>query len=217
MKPKMDVLPSAQRALWPKLAGISRDWVLYGGTAVALHLGHRESVDFDFFSANPLNKKEILKSLDFLQEAEQTQPEVNTLNCFLETAKGGVKFQFLGGLGNRQGRVCELEVCEDNQIQIPALLDLFATKLNTVQSRAEKKDYIDVEAIIKSGIPLEKGLGAARAVFGKSFDPLTSLRALSWFGDGDLSSLSDKTKTFLGQVVSSVGEVPEMSVVSTSI
>ncbi|MSU47870.1 MAG: hypothetical protein EXS37_02040 [Opitutus sp.] len=50
-QPKLDPLPPAQRAIWPLLVEIPRHFVLYGGTAVALRLGHRISVDFDFFSA----------------------------------------------------------------------------------------------------------------------------------------------------------------------
>jgi hypothetical protein len=50
-EPRIDILPPAQKEIWPQLApapGLS--FVLYGGTAVALHLGHRVSIDFDFFS-----------------------------------------------------------------------------------------------------------------------------------------------------------------------
>src|SRR5262245_60249590 len=48
--PRLDILPDAQRELWPQLSAAPRlSFVLYGGTAVALHLGHRQSVDFDFF------------------------------------------------------------------------------------------------------------------------------------------------------------------------
>ena len=59
-EPKTKILPEAQREIWPLLApapGLS--FVLYGGTAVALHLGHRISVDFDFFRTEPLDKKDI--------------------------------------------------------------------------------------------------------------------------------------------------------------
>ena len=56
MKPRLDILPSAQRSLWPHLRELPDDFVLYGGTAIALRLGHRESVDFDFFSDEPLTE-----------------------------------------------------------------------------------------------------------------------------------------------------------------
>lgn len=50
--PRLDILPTAQRRLWPKLRPIQQfGYVLYGGTAIALRLGHRQSVDFDFFNS----------------------------------------------------------------------------------------------------------------------------------------------------------------------
>ena len=47
--PKLDILPTAQRRLWEELKAIPAAFTLYGGTAIALHLGHRQSIDFDFF------------------------------------------------------------------------------------------------------------------------------------------------------------------------
>ena len=61
--PRLDVLPAAQRTLWPQLADVSRhSFVLYGGTAVALYLGHRESVDFDFFTNLPFQPDDLIGS-----------------------------------------------------------------------------------------------------------------------------------------------------------
>ena len=54
-KPCTSILPRAQQQLWPELsATVAMGFVLYGGTAIALRLGHRPSVDFDFFSERPL-------------------------------------------------------------------------------------------------------------------------------------------------------------------
>ena len=47
--PRLDILPEPQRRLWDELATVPAEFVLYGGTAIALHLGHRQSEDFDFF------------------------------------------------------------------------------------------------------------------------------------------------------------------------
>ena len=53
-EPKLAHLPPAQRQIWSQLApAAALSFVLYGGTAVALQLGHRVSIDFDFFSAEP--------------------------------------------------------------------------------------------------------------------------------------------------------------------
>jgi hypothetical protein len=48
-QPKLEFLPATQRCLWDELDTVPEEFVLYGGTAIALHLGHRESVDYDFF------------------------------------------------------------------------------------------------------------------------------------------------------------------------
>jgi hypothetical protein len=72
-EPKTAILPPAQREIWPQLAPASAlSFVLYGGTAVALHLGHRQSLDFDFFGAGPLNKTQLGDEVEprrqFIQE-----------------------------------------------------------------------------------------------------------------------------------------------------
>jgi hypothetical protein len=47
---QLSILPEPQRALWPILEQVPKRFVLYGGTAIALRLGHRESVDFYFLT-----------------------------------------------------------------------------------------------------------------------------------------------------------------------
>jgi hypothetical protein len=53
--PHLEILPAPQRALWNELSGVSQEFVLYGGTALALHLAHRNSVDFDLFGSRALD------------------------------------------------------------------------------------------------------------------------------------------------------------------
>lgn len=65
--PNLRTLPTAQRALWLELEATPDHFMLYGGTALALYLGHRTSVDFDFFSNasfDPDDEKEVLETLD---------------------------------------------------------------------------------------------------------------------------------------------------------
>src|ERR1700681_3204536 len=73
-EPQSKILPEAQKQIWPYLAPAPRlSFVLYGGTAVALHFGHRSSVDFDFFRSQPLDKKELETSFGFLSKAQTIQ------------------------------------------------------------------------------------------------------------------------------------------------
>src|ERR1017187_4964128 len=77
--PKLSALPEAQRALWPELKPLSSRFVLYGGTALALRLGHRQSEDFDFFADAPIAPDELLNSLPLLKGAIVRQKAANTL------------------------------------------------------------------------------------------------------------------------------------------
>lgn len=217
MKPHLKILPPAQRKLWLELKTIPKSFVLYGGTAIALQLGHRKSVDFDFFSATPLNKAQLLAKVPFLQQGELVQPEINTLDCYLKNAKGGIKIQFLAGLENRQGRIEKPLVCEDNQLQVASLRDLFATKLNTIQARAEVKDYLDIHALIESGISLEMGLACARAIFGNHFDPSTSLRALCSYREGNLKEVPIKIRKQLIKLATMVEKIPTIKPISSTV
>ena len=55
-----EVLNDAQRRLLPLMAQFRREYYLVGGTAIALHIGHRRSIDFDMFKLSPINHKKNL-------------------------------------------------------------------------------------------------------------------------------------------------------------
>ena len=67
--PRLDILPNAQRRLWNELVAVPPEFVLYGGTAIALHLGHRRSVDFDFFVNRPFDPAKLAAELPFMKGA----------------------------------------------------------------------------------------------------------------------------------------------------
>ena len=81
LKPRLDILPPAQQSLWPHLSDLPDHFVLYGGTAIALRLGHRESVDFDFFSDVPLDealKERLLSKVSWLVGAQVLQSDASS-------------------------------------------------------------------------------------------------------------------------------------------
>lgn len=209
MIPRLDILPPSQRALWRELAAIPPDFVLYGGTALALRLGHRTSEDFDFFSNQSFQPDELERRIPFLAGSTRLQSSPNTLVSLVDR-NGPVKVSFFGGLTLR--RVQDPEKLEDPGFAVASLLDLAATKVKAVQDRAEAKDYIDVSRLLEEGIDLSRALGAAVAVYGTVFNPLLSLKALSYFADGDLSSLSDTIRSKLIGAVSKVDpdQIPEI-------
>lgn len=70
LSPRLDIFPEVQQLLWSKLApAAALRFVLYGRTAVALRLGHRTSVDFDFFSDADLDRGALVEAMPFLEGA----------------------------------------------------------------------------------------------------------------------------------------------------
>lgn len=184
--PKLETLPAPQRALWTELAVIPPEFVLYGGTAIALHLGHRQSVDFDFFVSHAFDPAQLYSNVPLLNGSTILQQAANTLTC--RVARGGpVIVSFFGVPSLR--RVAAPLIAENNRLRVASLLDLAGMKAAVVQQRAEAKDYIDLHALLVAGIGLPMALAAARTIYGERLNPQLTLKALSFFGDGDLPSL----------------------------
>jgi hypothetical protein len=186
-RPRLDVLPPAQRRLWDEFGSLPEHFVLYGGTALALQLGHRQSEDFDFFANRDIDPDQTYRTVPFLSGAQITQQEPNTLTCLIERG-GPVKVSFFGL--THLARIRAPHIAEDNGLRIASLLDIAGTKAAVVQQRAQAKDYVDIDALISiGGIDLATQLAAARAVYGPHFAPTPTLKALTYFGDGDLPTL----------------------------
>src|SRR5208283_4846557 len=136
--PNLSMLPPPQLRLWPELDATPEHFTLYGGTALALHLGHRVSIDFVFFSNQPFDPDELAAAVPYLKGAERVQAASNTLKCRIER-DGPVLVSFFGGLG--LGQVAPPEKAEGRTLFVASLLDIAGTKAAVVQKRAEAKDY----------------------------------------------------------------------------
>lgn len=206
---KLEILPQAQRRLWNELKNTPQEFVLYGGTALSLRLGHRTSEDFDFFSNRPFLPDVLRKAIGYLQDAEMRQFEENTLTAMVNR-DGPVKVSFFGGL--KLNRVQDPDVIPDNGIKVASLLDVAATKLATIQQRAQARDYEDVLALAGAGVSLPEMLAAAEAVYGSTFNGTLSLKALTFFADGDLPTLSPVIQSRLRTLASQVNleQIPLM-------
>jgi len=195
--PRLDVLPTPQRRLWGELVAIPSAFVLYGGTALALQLGHRQSLDFDFFGERPFDPMELVSAVEFLADAVITQVEPNTLSCSVDRG-GAVKLSFFGV--PRMPRLLPPLIARDNNLRVASLLDIAGTKAAVVQVRAEAKDYLDIDALLKDPrIDLATALAAAKAIRGEQFNPQSTLKALSYFGDGNLRRLPKSVRDRLAK------------------
>jgi Nucleotidyl transferase AbiEii toxin, Type IV TA system len=206
-EPRIEILPPPQKEIWPQLApapGLSL--VLYGGTAVALHLGHRVSIDFDFFSSEPLQKAKIESSFQFAGDAHTIQEEKNTLVLSVPMPSGPVKVSFFGGRG--LSRINDPLRTRDSVLLVASLEDLLATKLKAILDRAEAKNYRDISAMLSAGVSLEKGLGGFAGNYRR--DPALPLKALGYFRDGDLPSLPKADQDLLRAARDEVSNVPDV-------
>lgn len=125
MKPRLDVC-RRRTALLALFSQLPDHFVLYGGTAIGLCLGGRQSVDLDFFSNEPIPAEVLSRSMPFLRGATLIQSEPNT-STFSVHREGEIKVSFFGGL--TIGRVADPQRCEDNGVFIASLLDLAAQKM----------------------------------------------------------------------------------------
>jgi len=190
--PRLDILPAAQMRLWSELSAVPEEFVLYGGTARALHLGHRTSVDFDFFSLRSLDVESLQADVPFLSDARILQREKNTLSAIVDRGEP-VMISFFGL--PKLPRLARPHIVRANNMKVASLLDLAGTKASVIQVRAEAKDYVDVDAVIRLGkISLPYALAAAQELYGATFNPEITLKALSFFDDGNLRDLPDDLK-----------------------
>jgi hypothetical protein len=187
--PRLDILPESQRRLWPELDAAPQDFVLYGGTGLALQLGHRVSEDFDFFSSSGFDPENLRSRLPFFANLDPTNSSVwvhckrDNLEAFVDRG-GVVKVAFFGGL-DTLNRVEDPRRAVESRVHVASLVDLAGMKMRVIQVRGSWKDYVDIHALVSHGIDVATGLAAAKAI-DRNFEPLTSIRALQFYGDGTL-------------------------------
>jgi hypothetical protein len=137
----------------------------------------------------------VAAKIPFLAGAKIRQREENTLTAILHR-EDEVAVSFFG-VPNLP-RLMPPLISSDNGLKIASLLDLAGTKASIVQLRAEAKDYLDLDMLVtKGGISLPTALAAAQALYGTSFNPQITLKALSYFADGDLHTLPEESKSRL--------------------
>ena len=173
---RLEVLPGAQRRLWDELSGTPEPFILYGGTAIALRLGHRQSVDFDFFAFTPVDSDLLMQSVPYLAGAKSARTQPNTLNAIVDR-DGPVQVSFFGFARLRSVR--PPTIIENPHIKIADMLDLAGMKMAVIQHRAQAKDYLDIHAIwTQTDITPEQSFAAASIIYGDQYNPYDTLKAL---------------------------------------
>lgn len=220
-KPNFKTLPKSQQQVWGHLCHAKdMGFCLYGGTALALRFGHRKSVDFDFFSADKLDKSLLVRKLPILNGAVVLQ---ETHDSYVVLAKppgrtDTVKIAFFGEINF--GRVGIPELSADGVLFAASVRDLMATKLKALFDRVEAKDYIDIAEMLRRRVGLADGICDALALY-PSFSPIYCLKSLCYFDQNELVGVDEKCKSVLSKaavlVQSTTQKFPPSSIVSSSL
>jgi hypothetical protein len=174
-----EILSEKQKELLPLIRQFSREYYLAGGTAVALHIGHRRSIDFDLFKFSSLNHKKNIDRIAGLRlPYEVTWRETGQINVTV----GDVKVTYL-----EYPFLILPKKKFDNIIKIPDLIDLAAMKAYALGRRSKWKDYVDLYFILKDYYSISQISARASEIFEQLFSEKLFRTQLNYFKDIDYS------------------------------
>lgn len=174
-----EILTKEQIELLPLIKKFNKNFGLVGGTAIALYIGHRRSVDFDLFSLHSFDNYNIKKIIS--RNAKIDEIFVNKIGE-LTILVNGVRITFFC-------HPFKIEFKENlnNIIKMPDLLTLSAMKAYALGMRAKWKDYVDLYFIMKKYGGAAKIINKANKIFGSEFNEKIFRTQLSYFKDIDYS------------------------------
>ena len=178
-----EILNADQLKLLPLMARFKREYYLVGGTAIALHIGHRRSVDFDMFKMSAINHK---KNLDKIVAAGFDHQVTRRVEEQMNLLVNGVKLTFF--------QYPFPVVPEDNfakVFRLPSLISLAAMKAYALGRRSKWKDYVDLYFLLTKHFTIAEIAAKATELFGEIFSEKLFRAQLSYFDDVDYTEQVD--------------------------
>lgn len=193
-----EIFNREQVELLPYINSFQRTFYMVGGTAIALHLGHRRSIDFDLFTLSGLNKSRIkgkllpipFKQIPVFEDIDQLHLLINNVKITFFSYPYPVLHPVKVG----------------STITIPSLLSLAAMKAFALGRRAKWKDYVDLYYIIRDHYSIEDICTEAENIFKEQFSGKLFRQQLAFHKDIDYSEAveflvppvsDDEIKSFL--------------------
>ena len=146
-----EVLSKAQKEVLPDLskALFNADFYLAGGTALALHIGHRQSIDFDWFTPQLGDPEALFHRLRSFNIAFKIQSvSLETVYLVIDT----VQMSFIG---YDYPMIEAKALWREHGIYLAGMNDIACMKLSAIASRGSRKDFVDLHYLIKHFHPLE--------------------------------------------------------------
>ncbi len=174
-----EILSLKQVALLPLVRLFSDNFCLVGGTAIALYLGHRKSIDYDLFTFDKFINQEIRRKI--LQVAKINNVIRDEAGQFTLVISD-VNFTFL-----QFPYKIDFSESFDDIVKMPDILTLAAMKAFALGRRAKWKDYVDLYFILKANHTISEIATRGVAVFGSEFNEKMFRVQLAYFQDIDYS------------------------------
>lgn len=174
-----EILVQNQKNLLLLLTIFSKDFGLVGGTAIALHVGHRQSIDLDLFSIKPFENdkiRDIVKRLGRINQVIRDEKDQ------YEIILNGVRLTFLF-----YPFPITFSVDVDKTIKMADLLTLSAMKAYALGRRAKWKDYVDLYFIISDYFSVSDISNKGKQIYGCEFNEKNFRAQLAYHDDIDYS------------------------------
>ena len=175
-----EIISQEQKNILPLLEKFKTEFYLAGGTAIALQIGHRKSIDFDLFTNHEIKIRILenqIKRSGFQIEQVFTS-NIDEFTVVINKVKVSfVSFPFFINSNEKL----------DNVINLPNLLTLAAMKAYALGRRSKWKDYVDLYFILRDFFSINIISHEASKIFGGSFNSRCFREQLIWFKDIDYS------------------------------
>jgi len=157
-------------------SGVIDGFYLAGGTALAIQLGHRESIDLDWFCSAGFSNEQLISRLAKLGVFSLTSEDVDTVHGVLN----GVKVSFLK---YDHGQL--FPFVEFDGVRVADERDIAAMKISAISSRGSKKDFIDLYFLMQKYHITELLVLFERKHSGIQYNMLHILKSLDFFDSAD--------------------------------
>ena len=171
-----NILDKKRKNILPLFKSFKKDFYLAGGTALALQIGHRDSIDFHFFTQKTINTTNLFKKLKEIFKNHtllKIQEDKNTLSVIIDESIKLSFFTYKTKLIN--------QLIEEDHINLASIEDIACMKLVAITSRATNKDYIDIYFILQK-LPLSILLEQTKIKL-PEIDTNLILKSLVFFND----------------------------------
>lgn len=166
-----------------------QNFILVGGTSLALQMGHRNSIDIDLFGNQEINQKIFIDKLSDYGNIEVSQASKN----IMITSINDIKVDFVN---YKYPLLNNFKLLDS--IRLASLEDIAAMKLNAILGRGSRKDFIDLYFLLNE-FSLAQILGFYKLKYLDGSEFLV-IKSLSYFADADAQPQPKMFKDFDWQI-----------------